>query len=524
MGWTTCNTTTEEQKIEEVDLWDGGITFHELSLILGGVCALIACVISIFLIMGHATHYSKPVEQRHIIRILWMVPVYSVVAWISILFYHDAVYFEVIGNCYEAFCIAAFFGLMCHYIAPDLHSQKDYFRGIQPKTWLWPLNHFQKWKWCGGERLWRNPRSGLTWFNIIWTGVFQYCVLRVLMTVVSVLAQVGGRYCEESMSPAFAHVWVIVFESISVSIAMYCLIQFYYQIKDDISEHKPFMKILSIKLVIFLSFWQSTLISILVTMGAINSTPQIALADLKYGLPELLINIEMAIFSFLHLWAFAWKPYAVQPGEVTDFYGNGKESYQGGRFGVKALVDAMNPFDLVKAIGRGGRWLFVGRKNRTQDSSYQQRDENNIGLEASQSGTAGTSYQGAGTAMSGARKNRYGGDEEGQVLLANAQSNPETGHFGTSPYSESDEYLSEQPARFYQNSSGRESHGHALQSDPSPYDDIEQQNLGYTHDGPNHPYPVDGPLREQAPMPMPDPYQPPPPYPDDHDHRHPGHS
>lgn len=44
--------------------------------------------------------------------------------------------------------------------------------------------------------------------QIIWTGVFQYCVLRVLMTVVSVLAQVGGRYCEESMSPAFAHVWV----------------------------------------------------------------------------------------------------------------------------------------------------------------------------------------------------------------------------------------------------------------------------------------------------------------------------
>ncbi|KAJ5743026.1 hypothetical protein N7533_010128 [Penicillium manginii] len=524
MGWTTCNTTTEEQKIEEVDLWDGGITFHELALILGGVCALIACFISIFLIMGHATHYSKPIEQRHIIRILWMVPIYSLVAWLSILFYHDAVYFEVIGNCYEAFCIAAFFGLMCHYIAPDLHSQKDYFRGIQPKTWLWPLNHFQKWVCCGGERLWRNPRSGLTWFNIIWTGVFQYCVLRVLMTVVAVLAQVGGRYCEESMSPAFAHVWVIIFESISVSVAMYCLIQFYYQIKDDIKEHKPFMKILSIKLVIFLSFWQSTLISILVTLGAIDSTPKIALADLKYGLPELLINIEMAIFSVLHLWAFAWKPYAVQPGEVTDFYGNGKDSYQGGRFGLKALVDAMNPFDLVKAVGRGGRWLFVGRKNRTQDSSYQQRDENNIGLESSQSATAGTSYQGAGTAIPGARKNRYPGDEEGQVLLANAQSNPETGHFGTSPsYSESDEYLSEQPSRFYQNSSGH-AHAHSLANDPSPYDDIEQQNLGYIHDGPSHPYPADGPLREQAPMPMPDPYQPPPPYPDDHDHRHPGHS
>lgn len=38
---------------------------------------------------------------------------------------------------------------------------------------------------------------------------------------------------------------------------MYCLIQFYIQIKDDIGQYQPFLKILSIKLVIFLSFWQS---------------------------------------------------------------------------------------------------------------------------------------------------------------------------------------------------------------------------------------------------------------------------
>lgn len=93
-----------------------------------------------------------------------MVPVYSLVAWLSIFFYHDSVYFEVLGDCYEAFCISAFFSLMCHYIAPDLHSQKDYFRGIQPKAWLWPLNWMQK--CCGGERIWRTPRSGLTWFNV----------------------------------------------------------------------------------------------------------------------------------------------------------------------------------------------------------------------------------------------------------------------------------------------------------------------------------------------------------------------
>ena len=45
--------------------------------------------------------------------------------------------------------------------------------------------------------------------------------------------------------------------SISVTIAMYCLIQFYVQLKDDLADYKPFMKILCIKLVIFFSFWQA---------------------------------------------------------------------------------------------------------------------------------------------------------------------------------------------------------------------------------------------------------------------------
>lgn len=100
-----------------------------------------------------------------IIRILLMIPIYSLVAWLSIYYHKQAVYYSVMGDCYEAFTISAFFALMCHYLAPDLHSQKNYFRGIKPKQWVWPLNWAQK--CCGGENgIWRVPRSGLTWFNV----------------------------------------------------------------------------------------------------------------------------------------------------------------------------------------------------------------------------------------------------------------------------------------------------------------------------------------------------------------------
>jgi hypothetical protein len=103
------------------------------------------------------------------------------------------------------------------------------------------------------------------------------------MTAVAALTQATGRYCEVSLHPAFAHVWVsspfspdriallhrvftnstqvMVIVAVAVTIAMYCLIQFYIQMKDDLSEHSPFLKVLCIKLVIFFSFWQNVSLS-----------------------------------------------------------------------------------------------------------------------------------------------------------------------------------------------------------------------------------------------------------------------
>lgn len=93
--------------------------------------------------------------------------------------------------------------------------------------------------------------------QIVWIGVFQYCCIRVLFTIVSVVTEVFDRYCEHSLSPAFGHIWVTVFNAASVTVAMFCLIQFYIQLRVDLAEHKPFMKVLCIKLVIFFSFWQT---------------------------------------------------------------------------------------------------------------------------------------------------------------------------------------------------------------------------------------------------------------------------
>ncbi|KAL8816208.1 MAG: hypothetical protein Q9223_004747, partial [Gallowayella weberi] len=234
-----------------------------------------------------------------------MVPIYATVSFLSYTFYYHAIYFEVLRDCYEAFAIASFFALLCHYIAPDLHSQKDYFRGIKPKS------------------------------------------------------------------------WVMVIEGGCVTIAMYCLIQFYVQLKDDLVEHSPLLKVAAIKLVIFLSFWQTILISFLTSTGAIKSSPRFQDPDIRIGIPSLLLCIEMAIFSVFHLFAFPWQVYDVRRSAIVasesapGFLPDPKTAYLGGPMGTKALLDAFNPWDLIKAIGRGFRWFAIGRRRRENDISYQ---------------------------------------------------------------------------------------------------------------------------------------------------------
>lgn len=91
-----------------------------------------------------------------------MVPIYSIAAFVSYLYYTHAVYFAVIQECYEAFAIASFFALLCSYISPTLHNQKEFFRQLPPRAWVWPVRWFKR---CCASWT-RTPRSGLTQFNV----------------------------------------------------------------------------------------------------------------------------------------------------------------------------------------------------------------------------------------------------------------------------------------------------------------------------------------------------------------------
>lgn len=127
--------------------------------------------------------------------------------------------------------------------------------------------------------------------------------------------------------------------------------------------------------------------------GPLQPTNKVSYQDIKVGIPSVMLCIEMAIFAVMHLFAFPWKEYSLKHHGTLNATGagfSGEAKYKGGPFGIKAFLDAFNPWDIIKASARGFRWLFVGYKHRERDSSYQAHklDTN--------TGYAGPTYSGTG--------------------------------------------------------------------------------------------------------------------------------
>ncbi|MCJ1401994.1 hypothetical protein MMC11_005213 [Xylographa trunciseda] len=217
---------------------------------------------------------------------------------------------------------------------------------------------------------------------------------------------------------------------------MYCLIQFYVQLRVDLAEHSPFIKVLSIKLVIFLVFWQTILINFLTSSNVIKTSAKIGEPDLIVGIPAMLVCIEMACFSILHLWAYPWKEYDIHRSHIVAAEGgpglhhDGPQAYKGGRFGIRAYMDAFNPWDLVKAIARSFRWLFIGRRHRETDISY----KNNL--------EADTSSNPASVNKTG--KYQPLNDNDSDVNIPYSQTQPYS-QLNTQPYSQPNSQQYSQP-------------------------------------------------------------------------------
>ncbi|KAF8608082.1 DUF300-domain-containing protein [Ceratobasidium sp. AG-I] len=313
-------------------LIEGGVVkfqAHHVGWIVTAAFTLVATIASLWLIRKHLCWYSCKPQQRHIVRLLFMVPIYAIITLASYIAYTHATSLLLIRDAYESVVLASFFALLLQYLPgpvppgsgekngegevlgkkervevihrtfykmrmyPDpTHQDKKHFK------WLWPLHKVRA-----------RPKDGLAYLQYMRYGVLQYCIVRPGTTLAAVILQSNNLYCETSWNPKWAHVWIVSVVSISVTIAMYCLLQLYVTISEELKPYRPLLKLFAVKAVVFLTFWQGALLSGLASLDIIKDSEYMTAEDITIGFGALLQTFEMMCFAFLHVKAFSYVPY-----------------------------------------------------------------------------------------------------------------------------------------------------------------------------------------------------------------------
>ncbi|KAL4559123.1 hypothetical protein LXL04_031257 [Taraxacum kok-saghyz] len=273
-------------------------------------CVLVALFLSTYLIFEHLAAYNQPEEQKFLIGVVLMVPVYALESYLSLLDADAAFNYEIIRDWYEAFALYCF----GRYLIACLGGEDSTIAFMESKSVIsysiplieesytygvvehpFPLNCFLKEWYLGPD-----------FYQAVKIGIVQYMILKLIFAPLAMIFQYLGVYGEGKIEWRYAYPYMAVVLNFSQSWALYCLVQFYSVTKDKLAPIKPLAKFLTFKSIVFLTWWQGVAVAILFSMGAFNGP----LADeLQTRIQDYIICIEMGVAAVVHLYVFPAAPY-----------------------------------------------------------------------------------------------------------------------------------------------------------------------------------------------------------------------
>jgi len=302
---------------------------------IAGIFTWLALIITGHQIYQHLRWYSLPSEQRWIVRILFIVPIYSFDSWLSLLFFSKDIYiyFNTIRDVYEAFVIYSFLSLCYEYLGGESNIMAE-IRGRPIRA------HYSTCTCCL-----KGKQYTIEFLRFCKQATLQFCVVKTAMALVTLILMPLHLYEDGNWSPGLGYLYITIIYNISVSLALYGLFLFYNATKDLLSPFGPVLKFLTVKSVIFLSFWQGVLLAILGATNAIERVGQIGSGTIAAGYQNFLVCIEMFFAAIALRYAFSVGTYAdanLTPGTSTT----------GGPVNLQSisssLKETMNPHDIVQ--------------------------------------------------------------------------------------------------------------------------------------------------------------------------------
>ncbi|KAG6572167.1 Protein LAZ1 [Cucurbita argyrosperma subsp. argyrosperma] len=284
---------------------------------------ILTLVLSLYLLFEHLSAYKNPEEQKFLIGVILMVPTYGVESFVSLVYPSISVYLEILRDCYESFAMYCFGRYLVACLGGEegtivfleregrLNTKTPLLEHSSEKGTIkhvFPMNLFLKpWK-IGG------------WvYHVIKIGIVQYMMIKSLTSILAVVLENFGVYCEGDFNFKCGYPYMAVVLNFSQSWALYCLIQFYAVTKKELIHIKPFAKFFMFKSIVFLTWWQGVGIALLSSLDLFSSVAQGL--QFKSSVQDFIICIEMAIASMIHLYVFSAKPYELMgdryPGSVS---------------------------------------------------------------------------------------------------------------------------------------------------------------------------------------------------------------
>lgn len=302
---------------------------------------------------AHLRKMNQPFVQRKILAILWMSPIYGMTSFLSLILPSSAEgYLNILKDFYESYVIYQFLSFLIavlgrgdrNAVVAALSQHTDHLK--PPYKCLNCLFHPHP---SDGDMALAN--AVLLECQVL---AMQFVFFRPVTAILNFVLELvndgnGGGGDVANMGAFFLSFkfFVVLVENVSVFLAFAGLLKFYHAVRDDLAWCQPFAKFMTIKGVVFMTFWQGLAINILFHVnkddsdqnndgGNDNDDNSATTSSTLYSpssIQHILICMEMLFFSVAH--------WCVFPAEEWEEGYKGR-FYQGPGFGFKDFASDLN--------------------------------------------------------------------------------------------------------------------------------------------------------------------------------------
>mmetsp|Transcript_68351 Transcript_68351/g.164005 ORF Transcript_68351/g.164005 Transcript_68351/m.164005 type:complete len:627 (-) Transcript_68351:64-1944(-) len=238
----------------------------------------------------HLLNYSRPDLQAHVLRIILVGPIYAFCSALCLSMRESSCFFvTAIRDIWEAVVIYSFLTLIVEYMGGEhlcLHTLSQQEGSVSHP---FPFNY------CF------SPVPMASMIRLPKIGALQFVVVKPVVAIFSIVVYAMGEY--ETFLWQFT---LVIVYNVSYTLALYGLGMVYKVAHTHaaLKSKNPLMKFLSVKMIVFLTFWQALFLPVFFS------------AETQDRWEDLILSIEMAFFSVLMNEAFSWREF--------DWRGTGK--------------------------------------------------------------------------------------------------------------------------------------------------------------------------------------------------------